>query len=99
MSKFYGQIQGQATTIASRRGSANSHIKASVQSYDGSIITELYYGDDDELRIRVEHAEGSSFSGHPIYDGTVDGMVLALHSAWYSDTSEFVADLEEENDA
>lgn len=80
MSAFYGQVEGQAKTIASRRGSANSHIKASVQSWNGSIITELYYV-GDELCIEVQHADGSAFRGYTIFDGTMDDFVAALRGS------------------
>lgn len=40
MSKFYSTIQGCAGE-ATRRGTGNSGIRASVQSYEGSIITRL----------------------------------------------------------
>lgn len=40
MSKFYSTIQGQAGE-ATRRGSSSSGIRASVQSYDGSLIARL----------------------------------------------------------
>lgn len=39
MSKYYGQVEGSAETTASRRGFKS--IKASVQSYYGSVIMEL----------------------------------------------------------
>ncbi len=42
MSKFYGQINGGRGT-ATRTG--HQGIRASVQSYDGSVITELTYND------------------------------------------------------
>lgn len=43
MSAFYGQIKGMADSLASRRGSMESGIKASVQSWDGSMITSMRY--------------------------------------------------------
>ena len=58
MSKFYGQVEGGAKTIASRRG-FNS-IRSSVQSWDGSVILEMYYNGDDMLCIRVDVVEDDS---------------------------------------
>ena len=78
MATFYGQVQGQAQTIASRRGSYSSHIKASVQSYDGSVITELYYGDDETLRVRVAVSDGTDFYGRRVFDGTLEELTNCL---------------------
>lgn len=78
MAAFYGQVQGQAKTIASRRGSYNSHIKASVQSYNGSVITELYYGADDKLRVCVEVSDGTDFYGRRVFDGTLEELTNRL---------------------
>lgn len=72
MTKFYGQVKGMSKTAAARCGSMESHIKASVQSYDGSITMELSYGDDGALRLTVEHAAGSKMGGDKVYDGSVD---------------------------
>ena len=47
MTKFYGQVEGMGNTVDSRRGSQN--IKSSVQSCEGSIITELYTRYDQTL--------------------------------------------------
>lgn len=77
MSALYGQVHGSAETTASRRGSVASHIRSSVQSWNGSIITEMYYHDDD-LRIRVEYSDDSCFYGKTIYDGSVSDFVTIL---------------------
>ena len=78
MSTFYGQVSGQAKTTASRRGSNASHIKASCQSYDGSVIMEMYYGNDGELCVRIEHNKGTKFSGDEVFDGTVQDFIGKL---------------------
>lgn len=78
MSKFYGQVEGMAKTVASRRGSDRSDIKASVQSWDGSIIMRMYYDKDDELCIDIEHASGSSFSGYTVFNDTVEKFLKRL---------------------
>lgn len=62
MSKFYGMIQGNRG-VATRGGSKNSGIKGSVQSWDGSCQTELWYNDSNELMIRLSISEGSSGYG------------------------------------
>lgn len=71
MATFYGQVKGSGKAAA-RTGSRNSHIEASVQSREGSIITELYYGAGDELRIDVMYSTGSSMSGRMVFTGTVE---------------------------
>lgn len=77
MSKLYGTIVGQAKTKATRRGS--SEIRASVQSWDGSIIMEMYY-DDDVLSLRIEKADGSKIKGECIYDNTVEKFIdMCVH--------------------
>lgn len=73
MSKLYGTIVGQAKTKATRRGS--SEIRASVQSWNGSIIMEMYYDDDDVLSLRVEKADGSKIKGECIWNGSFDKFV------------------------
>ena len=72
MSKFYGSIQGNRGA-ATRGGSQASGIKASVQSYDGSVITELSYNDEGQLMVEVSVARNeSSAYGHRVFYGTLD---------------------------
>lgn len=77
MATFYGQVEGRARTVASREGSDASRIKASVQSWDGSIITELYYQKQhpNNLYIKVSYDNGSSFYGHRVWEGSVSDFV------------------------
>lgn len=65
MSKFYGQVQGQAQSIASRRGS--QYIRVSAQSWDGSVITRMVYDDDDVLKVQIEIDDGSSMYGQSYF--------------------------------
>ena len=76
MSKFYGQVEGMAQTIATRRGS--QYIKSSVQSYDGSIITELRYDDEGQLMVEVRTCGFSSFQGNMLFYGTFEEFVKKL---------------------
>lgn len=82
MSLFYGMVEGQAETSASRRGSLKSRIKSSVQSYDGSLQMELFYKDNDpekELCVNISYTEdNSSFYGRTIYWGTFKNLVNLL---------------------
>lgn len=74
MSRFYGQVRGNAQTSASRRGTSNFGIRSSVQSYDGSIA--MYLRDTKHgMMLRVEHDEGSSLFGNTIFDGSMDEFV------------------------
>lgn len=57
MSKFYGTVIGQANTCGTRRGSTD--IRTAAQSYDGSIITKLYYDDNEVLKVRIGYSENS----------------------------------------
>ena len=83
MSTFYGQVEGMRGA-ATRCGSRDSHIFASLQSYDGSVQTELYYDNDGALSIQVYTAEGSRKYGRTIFRGTVEefeSMCLAYMHA------------------
>jgi hypothetical protein len=75
MATFYGQVIGRAATAATRCGSAESHIFASLQSYNGSVQTELYYDERGALCVQVYAAEGSKTYGRTIYRGTVERFV------------------------
>lgn len=77
MSRFYGQVRGNAQTSASRRGTSITGIRSSVQSYDGSIA--MYLRDTKHgMMLRVEHAEGSDMYGNTIFDGTMNEFVTIL---------------------
>lgn len=72
MEVFYGQVQGSGSTRATRQGSEESGIASSVQSYDGSITTELFIGKDDKLWIQVYASSWSEFYGNTLFRGTLD---------------------------
>lgn len=67
MSNFYGMVNGAASTAASRRG--HKDITVSAQSYDGSVITRLYY-EDDVLMVRIQVSDGSCSCGETIFNGS-----------------------------
>ena len=69
MSKFYATIQGQAGE-ATRRGSASSGIRASVQSWNGSVITRLDEIDDKEILI-IETSKDSKSCGDRVFKGSI----------------------------
>ena len=77
MSKFYGTVVGQAKTEATRRGSDS--IKVSAQSWDGSLITRMRYGQAGRLRVQLDVYDGSSSCyGTTIFDGTLDELKAKL---------------------
>lgn len=77
MSKFYGMVRGNRGA-ATRGGSANSGFKATAQSYDGSVITCLDYNDADQLKVRIELADGSSTYGDTAFSGTFEELQEAF---------------------
>lgn len=78
MSTFYGQVKGSADTSAGRRGTQNSGIRASVQSWNGSVIVNMYYNDNDELSVDIETSDGSDFYGTTIFSGTLAELKQVL---------------------
>ena len=77
MSRFYGQVEGMSTTVASRMG--NKYIKSSVQSHDGSIIMRLdeFNG---ETKLTVYHDDETSFYGNRIFYGSIAEFVDLLEN-------------------
>lgn len=77
MSKFYGTVSGGARTEATRRGFDS--IKVSAQSWDGSLITRMHYGQAGKLRVELSVYDGSSSCyGTTIFDGTLDELKAKL---------------------
>lgn len=79
MATFYGQVEGRSETLASRLGSKASGIKASVQSWDGSVITAMKYDENGALNVRIYINDGSSFQGDKFFDGTLEELRTALN--------------------
>ena len=73
MSKFYGMVRGNRGA-STRGGSANSGFKATAQSYDGSIITCLDYDQNNNLKVRIELADGSTTYGDVAFSGTFEEL-------------------------
>lgn len=78
MAVFYGQVSGKSETTASRQGSMNSGIKASVQSWNGSVITSLRYNEKDELIVNIYIDDGSAFEGNRYFTGTLEELKKKL---------------------
>lgn len=77
MAKFYGQVFNGTGTAVTRTGARD--IAAAVQSYNGSIITRMYYN-GGELRVDVEKADGSSRFGRLIFSGTYEDFCKKLEA-------------------
>ena len=79
MSKFYGQVFGASNTSASRRGHNEIHVSA--QSYDGSVITRMFYDQDDRLIVNIQMSDGSSSYGDTVFRGTFEDLKKKLGGA------------------
>lgn len=77
MSAFYGSVIGNHTE-ATRGGSKSSGFRSSCQSYDGSIITRMWYDKDNKLVVSLECSEGSSSVGKTIFTGSIDELKETL---------------------
>ena len=78
MSKFYGQVFGSAETSASRRGFKD--IRASVQSYEGSVITNLIDNHGKtELVVEVNPDSSSSY-GRQVFRGSIEEFVKKMEA-------------------
>ena len=76
MSKFYGTIKGASKTEATRRGYHD--IKVAAQSWNGSLITSLWYNDTNELMVDLSYNEGSASCGHTIFSGSMTALLERL---------------------
>jgi len=52
MSAFYGMVVGNRSE-ATRGGSKASGFKSSCQSFDGSVITKMWYNNENQLMVEV----------------------------------------------
>ena len=74
MAKFYGTVKGRAATAATREGSSESGIRASAQSYDGSVVTKLSYN-GETLMVELGLIDGSQSSfKYPSWIGTFEEL-------------------------
>lgn len=77
MSTFYGTVEGNRG-VGTRCGTYESGIRASAQSYDGSVITKLDYNVRGELVVKVSMSRGSSCYGTRVWEGTFSDFVELL---------------------
>lgn len=80
MATYYGTLTGKARTVASREGSHVSGLKATVQSWDGSLIVSVRDNpnDDSNPLFTIEVGRGSSSKGKEVFDGTLAELVERL---------------------
>lgn len=86
MATFYGKLTGNRGT-ATRCGSSDSGIRASLQSYNGSIIAMLTYTDGGELMVEIASSEHSSSSGGLIFYDTFSEFIRMCKEWTFSDGS------------
>lgn len=71
MSSLYGSLRGCRQTVT-RTGTKNSGMKASLQSWEGSLISYMDYNSEGKLKITLGLARGSSsISDETIFSGTL----------------------------
>lgn len=79
MSKLYTQCSGQSSTSASRRGSIKSGVKASVQSWSGSLISRLSINEKDNVELTLDVSNDScGSSGDEVYHGSIDDFAKLM---------------------
>jgi hypothetical protein len=78
MSKLYGSLQG-CRGEATRCGSKNSGMRASVQSWNGSLISYMDLDDNDKPIITLKTSDGSSCIGfETIFRGSLEELKAKL---------------------
>ncbi|MDV3429127.1 MAG: hypothetical protein LIR50_19215 [Bacillota bacterium] len=79
MSAFYGMVQGNRGA-STKGGSKNSGFVASCQSYDGSVITRMWYDENDNLMVSIAISEGSSTYGDKVFVGSLEELKAKLQA-------------------
>ncbi len=79
MAAFYGTLKGKGDSIVTKTGTENTGITASVQSWDGSLITEMHHKPDGTLMVSVSYLPYSGASmGELAYYGTFADFIALL---------------------
>ena len=75
MSAFYGMIQGNRGA-ATRSGSKASGYTSSCQSWDGSVRTDMWYNDKDELMVCIGLCTNgsSTYTDKTLFRGTFEEL-------------------------
>ena len=78
MSKLYGSLQG-CRGEATRCGSKNSGMRASVQSWNGSLVSYMDLDENDKPIITLKTSDGSSCIGfETIFRGSLEDLKKKL---------------------
>ena len=77
MATYYGQLEGNGNTRATKTGSKKTGIAASAQSYDGSVIVWMHEVNGENM-VRIDMAKDSAFYGTRVFDGTLDELAEKL---------------------
>ena len=78
MSKLYGSLQG-CRGEATRCGSKNSGMRASVQSWNGSLVSYMDLDENDKPVITLKTSDGSSCVGYEtIFRGSLEELKAKL---------------------
>ena len=78
MSKLYGSLQG-CRGEATRCGTKNSGMRASVQSYDGSLVSYMDLDENDKPIITLKVSNCTSFYGdETIFRGSLEELKAKL---------------------
>lgn len=76
MAKFFGTVQG-GRGQATRLGHASTGLRVTAQSWDGSIVVQMYSSSKapDDAYVRIGLGAGSTGAGGiTLYDGPVSGL-------------------------
>lgn len=77
MAKYYGTLSGRGTVT--RSGNSETGIRASIQSWDGSVMIALNHSPSGELMVQLSYAEDSrSTGGQYLFYGTLQELVERL---------------------
>ena len=78
MSKLYGTLQG-CRGKATRCGSVSSGMRASVQSWNGSLVVYMDLNENGEPEVRLSVSDGSNCYGNDeIFRGSLDELKRKL---------------------
>lgn len=80
MKTFYGQLEGIGSSRATKGGSKETGIEASVQHKDISFSTWLHQLSNGELRVEIYMRENSGFHGKNIFCGSPEDYINALET-------------------
>lgn len=90
MSRFYGCLQG-CRGEATRCGSTDSGIRASVQNWDFSLISRLDFDREENLRLTLDVAEDSRGSwGDTVFRGKPEDFTTLMKLVQQVGTKEVI---------